>query len=177
MKTFFPGFSDHSAVRVFLACLPVLFAAVNPAEALFSGACASAALGAAVLFFTASAGLFPSKHRETALYLGLAVAAQLFFRPAGLHPALMVSVFLLIPSGLFEEGSKENVLRQTLVRAFFFPLVFVVLGAFHEVLGERLRFWSFQLPAGGFLLLAGAALLWKNQPGRTSEGIRERKAS
>lgn len=169
MKTVFPRFSDDSATRVFLACLPALFAASTPAEALVCGLWTVGALGAAAVFFILTAFLFPAKFRETALYLWLAVTAQIFFRPAGLHPVLIVSVFLLIPRRLFMEGARAGVIRQTLMRVIFFPLVFVLLGAFHEMLGERLRVWSFQLPAGGFLLLAAAALLWQNQPGRKTK--------
>lgn len=169
MKTFLPRFSDDSATRVFLACLPALFAAVTPAEALVCGLWTAGALSAAVGFFILTASLFPAKFRETALYLWLAVTAQIFFRLAGLHPVLIVSVFLLIPRRLFMEGVKAGVIRQTLMRVIFFPVVFVLLGAFHEMLGDRLRIWSFQLPAGGFFLLALAALLWKNQPGRQTE--------
>lgn len=177
MKNFLPNFSNDSATRVFLACLPLSFLAVSPLDALRCSLWVSGVLGATVCFFLSTGFLFPEKFRETALYLWLAVTAQLFFKPLGLHPVLIVSVFLLLPKGLFSETPKSGTVRQSVMRIIFFPLVLVFLGAFYEILGERLRLWSFRLPAGPLLLLSAAAFLWKNQPGRSPEEIPQRRAS
>lgn len=152
-----------------MACLPLLFFSGTPGEALRVSSFVSAAFAATAAFFLLTGSLFPSRLRISALVLWVAVAAQLLYRTTDLHPCAFVSVYLLLPEKLFDPDGRRGAVRQTLIRALFFPAVFTALGAFREVLGDRLLFWTFRLPAGAFLLLAAAAFLWKNQPGRLPE--------
>lgn len=168
MKLFSPAYSDDSASRVFLACVPVLFFSGTPGEALHLSVWIAGIFLALVLFFTLTVFWFAAELRQTAFFLGLAVAVQCLFRIEGLHPALIASLFLLMPTRPFSSGQRTQVLRQSFVRALFFVLVFSLIGALREVLGERLLLWSFRLPAGAFLLLFAGAFLWRNQPALSS---------
>lgn len=168
MKTLFPNFSDESAVRLFTACLPVLFFCSELGESARISAAVALNLIAAAVFFLSLGRFFPGFLRGTALVLWLAVSAHWMALYGIAHPSAAVSLYLLIPAGFLGDEGRLKVLRQALVRAFLFPVLLMTLGALREILGERLLLWTFRLPAGCFLLLAAAAFLWKNQPGRTS---------
>ncbi|HTL48003.1 MAG TPA: hypothetical protein VL688_08105 [Verrucomicrobiae bacterium] len=150
---------ETPTAKIFLAVLPMIFLTRTFPMALQAGLILGAAFALAAFFFAFFSGWFPPRLLRFAYMIGLAALAQVLFHA---HESLalgVLSLYLLMPEGIFA-GNKKEAARAALYAVLFAGLL-AFLGAFQDVLGVRFHVGAFQLPAGSFLLLFMAAALWQ----------------
>jgi hypothetical protein len=158
-----------SLLWIVLAALPALPAATTSERAFFAGALIFAALGLTLIVFEGGRALFLRGFAGPAFMLWLGVLAQAGVYAAGAEPLWILAVWLLLPPHYPGAALPGRGFKKLLGRAAAVWLVLMYVGTAHETLESGWEIAFAATPAGIFLLLVPAALLWQYPP-RAGEG-------
>ncbi len=147
-----------------LVVLPLLAARLHFQEACFVGLALCVSFWGSLLFFHGTAHLFPKPALAWAVLAWILALGEIGWYVWGFKPFWAASLTLL----LYDEIVIGKYLEREFLKTYFWEGLYagtlvVFLGAFQEGAGYHWFLKGFSQPAGIFLLLVLAVLIWQSQ--------------
>lgn len=147
-------------LRALLAAIPLFSLTLHAKNGFVYGIVGAAVLVLAVLIFFAVHAALPETVHRLSLTLLIVVLGVIAKEILSLSSLLLVSLSILPLPDVFRRRKKW---RQVISKTFFSGFIFLALLASHgllsEILGRRLEWNLFRLPAGSYLI-TGFALIF-----------------
>ena len=154
---------DKRVPAIFPAVIPLLFQTLDWHKSFLMGGLITFAFWATGFFFSATRSFFPRPFAITAPFLWIVALAQ-SGRYLGIDPRWILSLLLLLPFSFVKQMPqrfpKEPEDFFWIKRGLAFWALLLYLAVFQEFLGKRLGLLIFRGPAGSWILLGTALVLW-----------------